>query len=83
MIAGRAMSGHEKKNHVSVRLEPEIMSRVDALIPRFSTSVHVGTRSDVVRALIVRGLEREKRGENTDLPEPEEAVRASGRSVDD
>jgi metal-responsive CopG/Arc/MetJ family transcriptional regulator len=54
------MSEQRKKNHVSVRLEPEILSRVDALIVRFTTSRHVGTRSDVVRAVILGGLERRK-----------------------
>lgn len=76
------MSGQEKKNHVSVRLDRETIKRVDALLPRFTKSRHLGTRSDVVRALILAGLERKKREEDAELPEPEEAVSPRGRAVD-
>lgn len=65
------MSGQEKKNHVSVRLAPEVLRRVDALIPWFTTSRHVGTRSDVVRALILGGLERRK-------DDPPRAIQGAG-----
>jgi hypothetical protein len=69
-----------KRNHVSVRLEPEILDRVEALIPRFSTSTHVGTRSDVMRALILGALERGEGAESAELPDvdsarPEEAAK--------
>ncbi|MEP7124435.1 MAG: hypothetical protein ABJE95_26140 [Byssovorax sp.] len=43
-------------NHVSVRLEPEIIARVDALEPHFSTQWRPATRSDVLRALILTAL---------------------------
>jgi predicted transcriptional regulator len=43
-------------NHVSVRLEPEIIARVDALAPQFSTQWRPATRSDVLRALILTAL---------------------------
>jgi Arc/MetJ-type ribon-helix-helix transcriptional regulator len=59
------VSGHEKKNHVSVRLDPDVINRIDALLPRFTTSKHAGTRSDVVRALILRGLEHRTSREDT------------------
>jgi hypothetical protein len=67
------VTGESKRNHVSVRLEPEILVRLDALIPRFSTARHPGTRSDVMRALILSGLERERAQERAKQPEPEEA----------
>jgi hypothetical protein len=50
-------------HHVSVRLDPEILARVDALAPAFSTEWHAATRSDIVRALILDALPRfEKAG---------------------
>ena len=45
-------------NHVSVRLEPEVMARVDALGPIFSTKWRPATRSDILRGLILDGLGR-------------------------
>lgn len=77
------MSPQEKKNHASVRLAPAILDRVDALIPRFTTSSHVGTRSDVVRALILRGLERHKAGGSAELREADETVSPLGRPTHD
>lgn len=56
-----------RKNHASVRLEPEIIDRIDALIPRFSTTGRPGTRSDAVRALILSGLEHLNDTESADL----------------
>jgi len=47
-------------NHVSVRLEPEIIARVDALAPQFSTQWRLATRSDVLRALILTALASEE-----------------------
>lgn len=77
------MSEQEKKNHVSVRLAPRILDRVNALIPQFTASSHVGTRSDVVRALILGGLERHEGGGNAELLEREETVGPLGRRADD
>ncbi len=45
-------------HHVSVRLDPEILARVDALAPRFSTEWHAATRSDILRALVLDALAR-------------------------
>ena len=72
---GRGMSERAKRNHVSVRLEAEILDRIDTLIPRFSTQRREGTRSDVVRSLILAGLERQEGAETTSLPEVEENAR--------
>jgi hypothetical protein len=59
-------------NHVSVRLDPPTMARVDALGPTFSTKWRPATRSDILRGLILNSLDRfeaearaEDRGEQT------------------
>ena len=43
-------------NHVSVRLDAEIIARLDALAPQLSTEFRLATRSDVLRALILTAL---------------------------
>jgi len=54
---GRARGERSMKvNHASVRLGPETLTRVDALIPYFKTVGRPATRSDVLRALISSGL---------------------------
>lgn len=45
-------------HHVSVRLGPELVARVEAQIPTFSTRWRKATTSDVLRAIIITGLER-------------------------
>lgn len=45
------------KDHVAVRLDPNTLSRVDAACVRLSTPWHTATRSDGLRALIMRGLD--------------------------
>lgn len=44
--------------HVAVRLEPDQIARVDALLPTFTTRWRKATRSEVLRALILESLER-------------------------
>jgi hypothetical protein len=65
------VSRDSRKNYASVRLEPAILERVDALIPRFTTAKHPGTRSDAMRALILRGLEHLNDPERSERPELE------------
>lgn len=48
-------------SHVSVRLTKEQIARVDALIPRFSTTWMEAKRSAVLRALIEYALVRFER----------------------
>ena len=43
--------------HVSVRLSKAEIERIDALIERCSMSWRRATRSDVLRLLLIRGLE--------------------------
>jgi hypothetical protein len=74
------MSRQAQKNHASVRLEPEVLDRVDALIPLFSTEEHAATRSDAMRALILRGLEHLNDAESSELPEHDAGAKATGRS---
>jgi Arc/MetJ-type ribon-helix-helix transcriptional regulator len=46
-----------RKNHVSVRLDADTLARVEALIPLVQVEGRTATRSDVVRALVLRGLD--------------------------
>jgi hypothetical protein len=55
--------GGPKRTHVSVRLAVSEIERVDAFIHLCSTPWHEGTRSDVLRALLIQGLMRAERGE--------------------
>ncbi len=48
--------------HVSVRLDPATMARVDAVGPLFSTEWRTANRSDILRGLILDALERLERG---------------------
>ena len=48
--------------HVAVRLDEHTLARVDALIPSFSTPWRKARRSDVLRALILAGLEAQGKG---------------------
>ncbi len=47
---------HIKSRHVSVRLEPAVIARVDALAPRFIQLGTDPTRSIILRATILSGL---------------------------
>jgi len=49
------------KELVAVRLEPEIVARIDALKDFFSAEWRDATRSDVIRALIIDSLDRFER----------------------
>jgi hypothetical protein len=59
---GKARGG-PTRTHVSVRLANTEIDRVDALIARCSTRWHQATRSDVLRLLLIQGLESAERGE--------------------
>ncbi len=48
---------HVKSRHVSVRLEPAVIARVDALMPRFIQLGTDPTRSIALRAAILTGLD--------------------------
>ena len=52
------------KNHVSVRLDAEAITRVDALISRLQIEGRTATRSDVLRALVLRALGAAERDRN-------------------
>lgn len=43
--------------HIAVRVSPDVVKRLDAMIPSLSTSWRKATRSDAVRAAIVAGLD--------------------------
>jgi len=44
------------KDHVAVRLEPEEIARLKALIPRLSEPWRTATISDVMRAALLKGV---------------------------
>ncbi len=56
------------KNHVSVRLDPPTLARVDALMPLLRIEGRAATRSDVLRALIASALERNELSKIAELP---------------
>lgn len=56
------------KNHVSVRLDPPTLARVDALIPLLRIEGRAATRSDVLRVLIASALERNELPKSGELP---------------
>lgn len=45
------------KDHVAVRLDTATLSRIDALKDVLTTPWHEATRSDILRAVIITGLE--------------------------
>jgi hypothetical protein len=56
-----------KHDHVTCRVDDPTRARIDALIPTFSTAWRVATLGEVVRALILEGLDAvEKRATKRD-----------------
>jgi len=53
--------------HVAVRLDDETIARVDALIPLLSTPWRRARRSDVLRALILAGLDYHAKNDSNPL----------------
>jgi hypothetical protein len=47
--------------HVGVRIDPATIARIDALVPLFSTKAREATRSDLLRIVILAGLQRLER----------------------
>jgi hypothetical protein len=56
-------------SHVAVRLDPATIDRVDALVPALTTPWRQATRSDVLRMLVLAGLET-KEGASPIKPRP-------------
>ncbi len=61
------------KELVAVRLEPEIVARIDALKDYFSAEWRDATRSDVIRALILDSLERFEKAHEAARAKPDKA----------
>jgi hypothetical protein len=53
---GKMVGMASTKILVAVRLDPEQVTQVDALIPVLSTPWHPATRSDALRAVVIHGL---------------------------
>jgi hypothetical protein len=49
------------REHVGVRIDNTTIARIDALVPLFSTEARQATRSDMLRILILAGLQRFER----------------------
>jgi hypothetical protein len=64
--------------HVAVRLDEQTLVRVDALIPSLSTPWRTARRSDVLRALILAGLETQVRAGPSWPTRPAAATGAQG-----
>jgi hypothetical protein len=58
------------KDHVAVRLDNPTLERVDALKDVLSTAWHEATRSDILRALILTGLEHLEQEHRSALAKP-------------
>jgi len=65
------------KDHVAVRLDNPTLTRVDALKGVLSTPWHEATRSDILRAVILAGLESMEEEHKGSLPKRKKA-RSSG-----
>jgi hypothetical protein len=52
---------HPRKEHVAVRLDPETIAALDALLPLYALPGRPPTRSDALRAVILAGIDVEQR----------------------
>lgn len=64
------------KDHVAVRLDNVTLERVDSLKDVLSTPWHEATRSDILRALILTGLEQLEQQHRGALTKPKKASSA-------
>ena len=62
------------KDHVAVRLDNPTLERVDALKDVLSTAWHEATRSDILRALILTGLEHLEQEHRGALAKPKKGA---------
>jgi len=74
------------KDHVAVRLDNETLLRIDAIRSLLDTEWRDATRSDVLRLLILKGLEHFEKKHRTELdkrrasaPQPEASSSAPKR----
>jgi hypothetical protein len=68
------------KDHVAVRLDNLTLERVDALKEVLSTPWHEATRSDILRALILTGLEQLEQQHRGTLAKPRKGAAAETTS---
>jgi hypothetical protein len=64
------------KDHVAVRLDNPTLERVDSLKEVLSTPWHEATRSDILRALILTGLEQLEQEHRGALAKPKKGAAA-------
>ncbi len=68
------------KDHVAVRLDNLTLERVDSLKDVLSTPWHEATRSDILRALILTGLEQLEAQHKGSLGKPKKSPAAEPAS---
>lgn len=68
------------KDHVAVRLDNLTLERVDALKEVLSTPWHEATRSDILRALILTGLDQLEQQHRGALAKPKKGAAAEPAS---
>ncbi len=56
------------KEYRAVRIGEDVQERLDALVPKLSTAWHEATRSDVLRAVLMRGLPLVEKDHKVKLP---------------
>ena len=66
------------KDHVAVRLDNATLVRVDALREVLTTPWREATRSDILRALILKGLEQLEHEHKSVLGKPKKASAEAG-----
>jgi hypothetical protein len=69
------------KDHVAVRLDNETLLRIDAIRALLDTEWRDATRSDVLRLLILKGLEHFEKKHRTELEKRRGAAPASEAST--
>ena len=69
------------KNHVAVRLDSETLARIDAITALLDTEWRDATRSDVLRLLILKGLEHFEKKHRTELDKRRAEAPGDGGSV--
>jgi len=55
---------------IHICLDPDILARIDALVPRLSTDQGGSTRSEILRRLVRLGLEEHERRQEPPSPSP-------------
>jgi hypothetical protein len=69
------------KDHVAVRLDNETLTRIDAIRALLDTEWRDATRSDVLRLLILKGLEHFEKKHRTEIDKRRASAPGDGGGV--